>query len=125
ELVTVQTEAGPENLYAWLARTLAARLGTTVPGGPDTLTLNDVIVHHLANRGRREDLYTRIRTIMREANFGPSPALLKLAEITDFDLFVSTTFDTLMEDALNAVRFAGAHTTEVLAYTPNKLTDIA
>ena len=45
---------------------------------------------------------------MREANFAPSPALLKLAEITDFNLYVSTTFDTLMEDALNVARFAGA-----------------
>lgn len=138
ELVTVQADghstgsgqAGAENLYVWLARTLAARLGIEFgqPGGvpsPREPTLNDVIVRHLAARGRREDLYARVRTIMREANFAPSPALLKLAEITDFDLFVSTTFDTLMEDALNAVRFAGAHTTEVLAYTPNKLTDLA
>ena len=125
ELVMVQTDTGTENLYAWLARTLAARLGTPVPAAPRASTLNDVIVRHLAARGRREDLYARVRTIMREANFAPSPALLKLAEITDFDLFVSTTFDTQMEDALNAVRFAGARTTEVLAYTPNKLTDLA
>ena len=124
ELVTVQTGTGPENLYTWLARTLAARLGTPVPAPPNTLTLNDVIVRHFAKRGRREDLYTRIRTIMREANFAPSPALLKLAEITDFNLFVSTTFDTLMEDALNAVRFSGARMTEVIAYTPNKLVDL-
>ena len=43
-------------------------------------------------------------TIMREATFAPSPALLKLAEITDFDLYVSTTFDSLLEDAINAAR---------------------
>ena len=30
-----------------------------------------------------------------------------------------------MEDALNTVRFAGARSTDVLAYTPNKLTDLA
>ncbi|MBI5768639.1 MAG: toll/interleukin-1 receptor domain-containing protein [Verrucomicrobia bacterium] len=125
ELVTVQAEHGTENLYAWLARTLAARLGQPVPAGLPAPTLNDVIVRHLAARGRREDLYARVRTILREANFAPSPALVKLAEITDFDLFVSTSFDTLMEDALNQVRFAGARTTEVLAYTPNKLTDLA
>ena len=125
ELVVVETEAGAENLYRWLARTLAARLGLALPNGTAANpTLNDVVVHHLANRGRREDVYTRLRTIMREANFAPAPALRQLAEITDFDLFVSTTFDPLMEDALNTVRFAGAHTTEVVAYTPNKLVDL-
>jgi hypothetical protein len=82
ELCVVQTPAGPENLYVWLARALAARLGMAATSRNGPLTLNDVIVRHLANRGRREDLYTRIRTIMREATFAPSPALLKLAEIS-------------------------------------------
>src|SRR5437764_1240812 len=81
ELVTVPTDAGPENLYAWLARALAARLGLMASDVAAPLSLNDVVVRHLANRGRREDVYTRIRTIMREANFAPSPALVKLAEI--------------------------------------------
>jgi hypothetical protein len=125
ELVTVPKDGGTESLYAWLARTLAARLGIVVPAGSQGPSLNDVIVRHLAARGRREDLYARVRTILREANFAPSPSLLKLAEITDFDLFVSTTFDALMEDALNAVRFAGLRTTEILAYAPNKLADLA
>ncbi len=124
ELTVVQTDAGPENLYTWLARALAARLGMSPAGRNGSLTLNDVIVRHLANRGRREDLYTRIRTIMREATFAPSPALLKLAEITDFDLYVSTTFDSLLEDAINRVRFSGAKSTDVAAYTPSELVDL-
>jgi hypothetical protein len=124
ELVTVQTEAGTQNLYEWLARTLAARLGMMEAGQTRAVTLNDVIVRHLANRGRREDLYTRIRTIMREASFTPSPALIKLAAITDFDLYVSTTFDSLLEDALNTVRFGGLRSTDVVAYTPSKLVDL-
>ncbi len=124
ELAVVQTETGPENLYAWLARSLAARLGLPATTGAAALTLNDVVVRHLANRGRREDVYTRIRTIMREATFAPPPALLKLAEITDFNLYVSTTFDSLLEDALNTARFGGLRTTDVAAYTPNKLVDL-
>jgi hypothetical protein len=124
ELAVVQTDAGPENLYAWLARSLAARLGMAATGRNGSLTLNEGIVGHLANRGRRENLYTRIRTIMREATFAPSPALLKLAEITDFDLYVSTTFDSLLEDAINRVRFSGAKNTDVAAYTPSELVDL-
>jgi TIR domain/SIR2-like domain len=132
ELCVVQTDAhstssgqaGPENLYTWLARALATRLGMPATGRNGPLSLNDVIVRHLANRGRREDLYTRIRTIMREARFEPSPALLKLAEITDFDLYVSTTFDSLLEDAINRVRFGGTKNTDVAAYTPSELVDL-
>jgi len=92
ELVTIQTEAGPENLYTWLARSLAARLNLPPAPGGQPATLNDVVVRHLANRGRREDVYARIRSILRDATFAPSPALLKLAAITDFNLYVSTTF---------------------------------
>jgi hypothetical protein len=124
ELTVVQTDSGPQNLYAWLARSLAARLGMPEAKHPAPLSLNSVIVRHLANRGRREDLYTRIRTIMREATFAPSPALLKLAAITDFNLYVSTTFDSLLEDAINAVRFSGAKNTDVAAYTPSELVDL-
>ena len=124
ELVVVQTEAGPENLYTWIARSLAGRLAldpTTLPARP---TLDDVVTRHLANRGRREDLYTRIRSIMREATFAPPVALTKLAQITDFNLYVSTTFDSLLEDAINVVRFGGLHSTDVAAYTPSKLVDL-
>ena len=124
ELAVVQTEAGPENLYTWLARSLAARLALPAAAMPTEPTLNDVVVRHLANHGRREDLYTRIRTIMREATFAPPPALVQLAEITDFTLYVSTSFDSLLEDALNAARFGGLRTTEVAAYAPSKLVDL-
>src|SRR6188474_1145047 len=73
ELMTVQTEAGTENLYAWIARTLAARLGMNAAQLPGRPTLDDVVTRHLAHHGRREDLYTRIRSIMREQAFAPSP----------------------------------------------------
>jgi hypothetical protein len=124
ELCTVQTDAGSENLYTWLARSLAARLGQPAMAGALPPTLNDVVVRHLSARGRREDLYARIRTIMRESTFSPSPALVKLAQIADFDLYLTTTFDSLLEDALNAARFGGARSTDVLAYAPSKLVDL-
>ncbi len=124
ELCLIQTEAGSENLYSWLARSLATRLNHPVDPTAPPPTLNDVVVRHLSGRGRREDLYARIRTIMRESTFAPPAALVKLAEITDFDLYLSTTFDSLLEDALNAARFGGARSTDVVAYTPSKLVDL-
>lgn len=124
ELCLIQTAGGPENLYTWLARSLATRLNQPVDAAAPPPTLNDVVVRHLSARGRREDLYARIRTIMRESTFAPPAALVKLAEITDFDLYLSTTFDSLLEDALNVARFAGARSTDVVAYTPSKLVDL-
>ena len=37
ELTVVQTDAGPENLYTWLARALAARLGMSATTENGTL----------------------------------------------------------------------------------------
>jgi len=124
ELLTVATDAGPQNLYAWLAPRLAARLGVPSDEIPAEPTLNDVVVRFLSRRGRREDAYTRLRTIMRETTFAPPRALRQLAGIADFDLFVTTTFDSLLEDALNTVRFAGLRSTDAVVYAPNKVADL-
>ena len=48
----------------------------------------------------------------------------RLAAITDFDLFVSTTCDSLLESAINLERFAGASSTDVLSYSPNRVVDL-
>lgn len=47
-----------------------------------------------------------------------------LAAITNFDLFVSTTFDPLLENALNMERSGGAPSTDVLSYAPNRVADL-
>jgi hypothetical protein len=91
---------------------------------PRPYTLNDVVCWFLASRGRREEAYTRLRSILRDANFAPPLALRQLAQITDFDLFVTTTFDPLLEQAINSERFQGARSTEVVAYSPNRVADL-
>jgi hypothetical protein len=91
---------------------------------PQPYTLNDVVCGFLAARGRREEAYVRLRSIVKDANFEPPLALRRLAAITDFDLFVSTTFDSLLETAINLERFAGAPSTDVLSYAPNRVTDL-
>ena len=124
ELLRVQTDSGPRLLYSWLAEKLAARLAVDPRALPADCTLNDVVCGYLATHGRREEAYTRIRSILREAAFAPSLALRQLAQITDFDLFVTTTFDSLLEQAVNAERFQGAQSTEVIAYAPNRVADL-
>jgi hypothetical protein len=124
ELLTVQTDSGARLLYDWLAEKLAAKLGVDTALLPTAYTLNDVVCWFLASRGRREEAYTRLRALLRDATFAPPKALTQLAQITDFDLFVTTTFDPLLEQALNAERFGGAQSTEVVAYAPNRVADL-
>jgi hypothetical protein len=124
ELLLVSTERGPRLLLDWVAEKLAGRLNVNVAELPKPYTLNDVVCWFLAARGRREEAYVRLRSIIKDANFEPPLALRRLAAITDFDLFVSTTFDSLLETAINLERFAAAPSTEVLSYAPNRVTDL-
>ncbi len=124
ELLKIETETGPRLLYDWVAEKLAGKLNVDTTQLPQPYTLNDVVCWFLSSRGRREEAYTRVRSILRDANFAPPLALRQLAQITDFDLFVTTTFDPLLEQAINAERFQGAQSTEVIAYTPNRVADL-
>jgi hypothetical protein len=124
ELLMVATERGPRLLYEWAAERLAARLNVSVAELPQPYTLNDVVCMFLAARGRREEAYVRLRSIIKDATFVPPTALRHLAAITDFDLFVSTTADSLLETAINLERFGGAASTDVLAYCPNRVVDL-
>ncbi|MEA3134455.1 MAG: hypothetical protein QOG17_2301 [Gammaproteobacteria bacterium] len=124
ELLQVSTDRGPRLLYDWVAEKLAGRLNVDVAALPQPYTLNDVVCWFLAARGRREEAYVRLRSVLKDANFAPPQALRRLAAITDFDLFVSTTFDPLLETAINLERFNGAPSTDVLSYAPNRVTDL-
>ena len=123
ELLMVATDEGPRLLYDWVAERLAARSTSTrrrLPQ-PHSLTTSSAVP---CNRGRREEAYVRLRGILKDVDFKPPAALRQLAAITDFDLFVSTTFDPLLETAINLERFGGTHSTDVLAYAPNRVTDL-
>jgi hypothetical protein len=124
DLLRVQTDSGLRPLYVWLAEKLAARLAVDTAELPQPLTLNDVMCSYLGQRGRREEAYTRLRSIMREVQFEPPQALRQLAQITDFDLFVTTTFDPLLENAINLERHGGQPGAEVIAYTPSRVADL-
>jgi len=124
ELLQVDTEQGPRLLHDWLAEKLARRLNVDVTQLPQPYTLNDVVCWFLGARGRREEAYVRLRSIIKDATFAPPLALRQLAAIPEFDLYVTTTFDPLLENAINLERFGGAASTEVLAYSPNRVADL-
>jgi TIR domain-containing protein/SIR2-like protein len=124
ELLMVSTDTGPRLLYDWLAEKLARRLNVDLAQLPKPYTLNDVVCWFLGARGRREEAYVRVRGILKDATFEPPEALKRLASIPEFDLFVSTTFDGLLEQAINLARFDGAPSTEVISYAPNRVVDL-
>src|ERR1700723_1285564 len=124
ELLRVETSSGPRLLLDWVAEKLAGRLNVNVAELPQPYIVNDVVCWFLSSRGRREAVYVRLRSLIKDANFEPPLALRQLAAITDFDLYVSTTFDPLLETAINLERFNGAPSTDVLSYAPNRVTDL-
>ncbi len=124
ELLTVASGDRSGLLYDVLSERLAARLNVDPRELPERYTLNDVVCSFLGHRGRREEAYVRLRGVLKDLDAEPPVALRQLAAITDFDLFVSTTFDSLLETAINLVRFGGAQSTESISYSPNRVTDL-
>ena len=101
-----------ELLYPWLARELATRLGVNSSRLAEKPTLNDVAREHIFAGGERNAVYIRVSRILREQCLVPGGTLRDLAAIDAFNLHLATTFDPLLERALNAVRFGGMRSRE-------------
>ncbi len=83
---------------------LASRLAATLEVPTDQLstepTLNDVAIQHLRQGGDRRKIYSRLKAIVDELDLPVPKSLKKLASITDFNLYISLTFDSLLYQAL-------------------------
>ncbi len=126
DLVTMALPEGEVPLYRHVAGLLAQRLKVPVRDlGPD-FTLNDVVCQFLDldKRSRKEDVYTRLRQLLKDEPFKPSASLLDLAGIAPLNLFVSTTFDNQLANAIDAKRFGGNAKTEVIAYSKEDVQDL-
>jgi TIR domain/SIR2-like domain len=124
ELLQVEIDGKTLPLYAWMAERLASVLEVPASELPSPASLNDVACQYLARSdSNRNSIYTRLSIIVDEANANLRPpiALRQLAEITDFNLFLTTTFDSLMESALNEIR---KKDTQSLAYSPTERQDL-
>ena len=107
-----------ENLYHWLAGRLAEKLQVPLESLPANPSLNDVVVRHLLNGGSRNIIYTRLHRILRDECPAPGTILRQLASISAFNLFLTTTFDPLLENALNAARYGEKAQTLRLSFFP-------
>jgi hypothetical protein len=125
ELLNVPDGNGGEiPLQSLLAEKLAERLRLPVESNAGDDALHQVVCRYLARGGRREEVYPRLRNLMRELAPPVPEALRQLARIRHFNLFVTTTFDVLLEQALDEERHGGAPKTASLAYAPNHIQDL-
>ncbi len=124
ELVTVQTSTGEVTFNRFVAEQLAGRLRVKPGDLPVNFGINDVVLRFIENRGKKEEIYPRIRALLKDASLTPSAALKGLAGIIPFKLFLTFSFDSLLAEAINAVRFGGNTKTQQLAYSPNDIQDL-
>lgn len=128
ELCTVPVDGLEVPLHTWLAQRLASLVGVLAPAPASTTTvppqwdLHQVVAQHVRQGGSRKILYNNIVTLLREAKLLPSPALLALASIARFDLFVSLNFDDLLSQALAQARPTAQ--IEHLSFLPNETQDL-
>jgi len=116
---------GTTSYYAHIARRLAKRLDVSADDLPAGTELNEVAVRHLAAGGDIDDVYSTLYVLGRDETLAVPQALLQLAAIPAFRLFITTTFAGFLERAVTQVRFAGATPkTEVLSYTLSKFDDL-
>jgi hypothetical protein len=91
---------------------------------PEDGGLDPAIRAYIAAHGRdkAERLYRVVNDALSELAPDPSEPLRQLARITDFRLFVSTTFDSMLARALDEERFPQGPRTRQLAFSPNQST---
>jgi hypothetical protein len=124
DLLSIQQPGGEKLLLRFAAERLAERLSIPVVNMPQDDGLNQVVCRYLGKGGRREDIYPQLRRVMKDLQLPTPEPLKKLAQIRHFNLYVTMTFDLLLEQALNEERFGGTPKTETLAYAPNNVQDL-
>ena len=125
DLLQVVTPLGEMPLYRFIALRAAERLGLDPPPADAANPLHAIATQHLDNHGDWLDIYSTVAEIVGETEtFDAPPALANLAAIEPLSLFVTTTFDPLLQRALNRIRYGGDDATRVLAFTPGRTKDL-
>jgi TIR domain-containing protein/SIR2-like protein len=104
DMITLPKADGQvESLYNYLAASLAAQLG--MEGKlPIIKGINHVVCEYLLQGGNSSTIYDELRGLVEHCQIPVPPALRELVAIPDFELFISTTFDPLLANALETVR---------------------
>ncbi len=94
----------PVYFHQAVAERLAVELGVDRAALPAKFDINDVVCADANFHGDPEDISPRVVRLLRGMKTPMPESLRLLAEIPDFHLFISTSFDTLLEEAIAAVR---------------------
>jgi hypothetical protein len=118
DLLTVDIEDVSQRLHDVVAKRLGRLLGLpdSVVANESGSRLNTVATEFISSHGDWEPIYATIARIMSELGNVPVPAaLLELVSIDAFSVFVTTTFDSLLANAVTAVR---NRRPDVLGFSP-------
>jgi len=124
ELIEGEYQGRQVSLQRVLAERLAEREKIEVTWTRHS-ELNDAVCAYLYNpQAKLAGLYDRIGGFLRTLTppFPVPGSLLRLAEIKPLDLFVSLTFDSLLAQAINHVRFGGNSVTREIEFSINQST---
>lgn len=126
ELLTVTDADGrTQHLHDWIGAALASSLGLDSAPTRTGFSLNDLTESFLrVPERRRMQLYRRVHQALESASFQPPRALQQLAEITDFPLMVSTTFDDLLVRAVRQSDRPRAADTLAMSFSPRQADDL-
>lgn len=126
ELLTVTDGNGQVvHLHDWVGRELAGPLGLDTVPARSGFSLNDLTEAFLRLPDkRRVQLYRRVHQALASARFTPPRALQQLAEISDFPLLLSTTFDDLLFQAVRGAPRPFAGDARQLAFSPRQAADL-
>lgn len=104
DLYTVLTPEGDETLlYTYLANELKKETGLSLEPGADH-AFAKAAFEFLQKSGDAYALQTFLTERIKRVTLSPSNRLFKLASIKPFKLFISTTYDLFLSQALEAVR---------------------
>jgi hypothetical protein len=105
ELITIPLADGRQvPLYQHLADALAERLGLDLAPTSTPPSLNAVACAWLLRGEASKEIYDELRELVDELTAPIPQALLDLASITDFSLYIASTFDPLLGLALQQMR---------------------
>ena len=118
ELAVGPDDSGRVTLYEHLAHELTQRLGVSAERLSPAASLLEVCNLYLQQpESDADNLHREVKDTLRNLRWPVPQPLQDLAAVTDLTLFVTMTVDSLLEDALNQVRYGGERRTRVLTYS--------
>jgi len=123
DLLTVSVNGQRHNAYRLLGQRLMDDLKLPRIEG-NNYQLNQVVADHLGMMDDSNKVFTSTKRAFDALKLPVPDALRALARIPAFRLFVTTTFDPWMKQALDEERFGGRSKTELVAYNPRDASDL-